>query len=163
MSLLDDLEQKAAALELTLKRGPRTNAGYAAFDADGTIVFGEDYGAGLKHSTGMWKTASPKWPRASTFALPRSRPRTAIGPTKSTSNQGTPSMSDRPRNRWRFQPDAATAHALEQIALRENRTIANATAVLVKEAIAARRRVDRDVDTLVAVMRCEAKEINPDT
>lgn len=68
-------------------------------------------------------------------------------------------MSDhRQRNRWRFQPDAATAYAIEQIALRENRTITNATVTLLKEAISARRRTDSDVDALVAVLRSTVEQ-----
>jgi hypothetical protein len=67
-------------------------------------------------------------------------------------------MSDHRRNRWRFEPDPATAHAIIQIALRESRTIANATVVLLKEAISARRRADGEVDRLVAALRAQAPE-----
>lgn len=38
---------------------------------------------------------------------------------------------------WRIRPDAATAHAVEQIALRENRSLANAVLILLREALRA--------------------------
>jgi hypothetical protein len=49
MSLLDDCELKAAALNLTLKRGPLTNAGYEVRDAAGAVAYGEGFTGGLKH------------------------------------------------------------------------------------------------------------------
>jgi hypothetical protein len=62
-------------------------------------------------------------------------------------------MSDQQyRNRWRFQPDAASAHAINQIALRENRTVSNTIQTLVKEAIAARRAIAEKTPTYLRLV-----------
>jgi hypothetical protein len=62
-------------------------------------------------------------------------------------------MTNSERNRWRFTPDAATAHAINQLALKEGRSIANMILMLVKESIANRRSAESSVDRLVNTLK----------
>jgi hypothetical protein len=67
-------------------------------------------------------------------------------------------MTDRERNRWRFTPDPATAHAINQLAKREGRSIANMILMLVRESIGNRRSAEMSVDRLVNTLKGIATE-----
>ncbi len=54
---------------------------------------------------------------------------------------------------WRIKPDDYVGHHVERIAREENRTLANTLERLLREAISARRSVDRRAATLAAIVR----------
>jgi hypothetical protein len=62
----------------------------------------------------------------------------------------------RKRPCWRLNPDEALHHAVEALAKAEARTVSQTLFVLVRESVAARRAVDRNLDRIVEAFRAGA-------